>query len=84
VKELLLYVPLVLPVWREMAICRAFFFVFFVVPNKEGLLLKIKSYIFLKVCGKGAPPPYSPVGARTEGVFCFVRLLVGTSRDLSK
>ena len=56
-----LQVPLTGPLYRErFAISRAFFYISLRVCNEQGLLLRIKSYLFLKVPGKGAPPPQTP------------------------
>jgi hypothetical protein len=68
------------PLWRVMPISRDFFNVSLGVRSEQGLLLKIKSHLSLKVPGKEAPPTCSANGApikRVPGSRAFVYVSLG-------
>jgi hypothetical protein len=77
VKEPSLQVPPAGPLWRELPIYRACFYISVKVPKEQGLLLIIKSYL----AGKGAPPCF-PWQAPVERVACFQGLLLRITRTL--
>jgi len=79
VKEPPLQVPPAWPLQRELPISRAFFYISLRVHNEQGLLLRIQSYLALKVPGKGAPPPDSSVRTICGERCPFLSLLLRIS-----
>jgi len=74
-----LHIPPAGPLWRELPISRAFFYISLRVPNEQGLALKIP--------GKGAPlqiPPSDPSMERDAPfrVFFYISLYPKKTRAL--
>lgn len=73
------------PMKREMPASRAFFLIFFGVPNKQGLLIRRKFHLSLKVRGVSIPPPCPPPnGAPTKTDARFQGLPVHFSHNTSE